>query len=71
MLTPASTGVVATQLGTSEPRLNDLIRRQKIDPPPVVAGRRLWSTEHVEQAAEVLGVLTTDDALLRGEVSRG
>ncbi|MCB9833041.1 MAG: hypothetical protein H6807_11270 [Planctomycetes bacterium] len=50
-----STGQVAHDLGIPEPRLNDLIRRGKIDPlPPVVAGRRLWSAEHVEAARRAL-----------------
>ena len=50
-----SSGQVAAQLGVTEPRLNDLIRRGKIDPvPPVVAGRRLWDQQHVAQAAAAL-----------------
>lgn len=57
---PASTGQVARHLGVPEPRLNDLIRRGKIDPPPPVSsGRRLWSREHLEQAAKVLGLERT------------
>lgn len=57
MLTPLSTGRAAILLGVTEPVLNNLIRRAKITPPPeVVAGRRLWQTTHVLQAAEVLGV---------------
>ena len=50
------TGQVAELLEVTEPRLNDLIRRQKIEPvPPVVGGRRLWSPDHVEAAARALG----------------
>lgn len=55
---PASTGHVAETLGTTEPKINDLIRRGKVNPgPPVFAGRRLWNAEHVLQAAEALGIL--------------
>lgn len=56
---PASTGQIAVLLGVPEPRLNDLIRRHKIDPPPAIAaGRRRWERDHALQAAEHLGVLT-------------
>jgi len=56
-----STSVAATLLRLTEPRLNDLIRRGKvIHLPHVVAGRRLWSPEHVLQAAEALGRLTRE-----------
>ncbi len=52
-----STGQVARELGVPEPRLNDLIRRQKIDPTPeLFAGRRLWERHHIRQAAEALGI---------------
>ena len=48
-------------LGTTEPRLNGLVRRGKIDPaPPVVSGRRLWGREHLLQAARALGVPTDE-----------
>lgn len=54
---PASTGQVAATLDTSEPKLNDLIRRGRIRPAPrVVAGRRLWNEIHVRQAARALGM---------------
>lgn len=54
---PQSTGEVAQLLGTSEPALAEAVRRKRIDPPPpVVAGRRLWDREHIDQAARVLGV---------------
>lgn len=52
-----STGQAAELLRTTEPRLNDLIRRGKILPAPaVVSGRRLWESEHIESAARNLGV---------------
>ncbi len=52
-----STGQVARELGVPEPRLNDLIRRQKIDPPPTLfAGRRLWEDSHVQKARQLLGL---------------
>ena len=54
---PASTGEVAQFLGVTEPRLNDLIRRGRIDPLPTVAsGRRRWSAEHVIAAAIASGI---------------
>jgi hypothetical protein len=54
---PLSTGQVGLLLGTTEARLNDLIRRAKVSPaPPIAAGRRLWHRTHVEHAARVLGV---------------
>ncbi len=57
MRIPASTGDVARALGITEPRLNDLVRLNKIDPPPpVVAGRRQWGADHIAQAAAELGV---------------
>jgi len=53
---PAFTGTVAHALRVSEPRLNELLRRGKIDPAPAVEhGRRLWLAKHVRQAAELLG----------------
>ena len=61
---PVSTGQVASSLGVSEPRLNDLVRRGKVCPAPrVVAGRRLWEEPHVRQAARALGV--SDEHLQR------
>ena len=54
-----STGDAARMLQTTEPRLGELIRRGKIDPePPIVAGRRLWQTDHIRQAARALDRLT-------------
>lgn len=53
---PLSTGQVAQRLGVTEPRLNELVRKGRVRPaPPVVAGRRCWTPEHVARAAEVLG----------------
>lgn len=61
MKTPLSTGQVAALLATTEPRLNHLIRRRLIQPAPtLVAGRRLWNTDHVREAAEHLGCLTPE-----------
>lgn len=65
---PAYTGQVAQFLDVTEPRLNEAIRRQRINPPPpVVSGRRSWNREHVIQAATALGVLTDE---LRERLSR-
>lgn len=51
------TGQVADLLFTTEPRLNDLIRRGRIHPAPlVISGRRAWNRGHVLQAAIRLGV---------------
>lgn len=57
-MSPAlSTGQVAALLAVPEPKLNDLIRRGKINPAPSVsAGRRVWLAQHVRQAADVLGL---------------
>ncbi len=61
---PLSTGQAARVLDVPEPRLNDLVRRHKITPPPpVIAGRRQWEADHVAQAARALGV-DVDDRLL-------
>ena len=69
MAEPQSTGGVASLLRVLEPKLNDLIRRGKIDPaPPVVAGRRLWNRTHILQAARHLGVLTE---ALKAELNKG
>jgi hypothetical protein len=54
---PASTGEVAQFLGVTEPRLNDLIRRARIDPvPPIAAGRRCWLEDHILAAAAASGL---------------
>ena len=61
MRQPKTTGRVAQDLGVVEPRLNDLVRRGKINPPPpVVAGRRFWDRSHILQAARHLGLLTEE-----------
>jgi hypothetical protein len=52
-----STGEAARLLRVVEPTLSGLIRRGRIvPPPPIVAGRRAWSVEHVHCAARALGV---------------
>ena len=53
---PITTGQVATFLGTTEPRLGELVRRGRVDPPHITSGRRLWEAHHVLQAARALGV---------------
>ncbi len=64
---PASTGQVARTLGTSEPRLNDLIRRGKISPAPrLFAGRRVWEEVHIRQAARALGIVMSEVARKEG-----
>jgi len=70
---PASTGEAAHFLGVTEPRLNDLIRRARIDPlPPIAAGRRCWSAEHMlaAAAAEDLDVEVVRQRLASEEVAR-
>ena len=58
---PQSTGQAAALLRSTEPALNDLIRKGKVAPAPeVVAGRRAWQARHVVRAAELLGVLTAE-----------
>ena len=58
---PCFSGRVAEFLGTHDKRLNDLVRARRIVPAPsVVSGRRLWTTDQVWQAAEILGVLTPE-----------
>ncbi len=70
---PITTGTAAELLGTTEPRLAETVRRGHVTPPPPVrAGRRLWSAEHLLQAAEALNLLTDDlRAQIASEVSRG
>ena len=61
MTNKRSTGDAPRFLGVTEPKLNVLIRRAKIRPEPeVLAGRRLWSRDHILQAAAALGVLTDE-----------
>jgi hypothetical protein len=64
------TGAVVRLLGTTEARLQDLIRRGKVQPPPPIsAGRRQWYAAHIFQAAKLLGVLTPElEAHLRDDV---
>jgi hypothetical protein len=58
---PLATGTVARLIRTTEPRLSETVRRDRVHPEPViVAGRRLWTYEQVLQAAEVLGVLNSE-----------
>ncbi len=58
---PTSTGEAARLVGATEPRLNNLIRKGKIQPAPgFFAGRRQWEQTHILQAAEHLGLLTDD-----------
>ncbi len=60
MRLPLSTGQTAQFLGVTEPRLNDLVRKGRLDPTPdSVAGRRQWWPEHILAAAAAIGVLTT------------
>ena len=70
---PLTTGAAAELIGTTEPRLSETVRRGHVTPPPpILAGRRLWSAQQLAQAAEALGLLT--DALraeLAQEVARG
>ena len=70
---PTTSGAAAALLGTTEPRLAETVRRGHVTPPPpILAGRRLWSREHLLQAAEALGLLTEDlRAVLGEEVARG
>ena len=66
-----SSGAVASLLGTTEPRLNGLIRRGKIAPlPELIAGRRAWAALHISQAASALGV-TLPEELRKRAVAEG
>ena len=52
---PISTGAVCKLMpGVKEYQLNNLIRLGKLDV-PLQMGRRAWNTEHVLQAAKLLG----------------
>ncbi len=68
---PVTTGAAAELLGTTEPRLSETVRRGHVaPPPPIQAGRRLWSADHLLQAGEALGALTPElKALLAQEVA--
>jgi hypothetical protein len=53
--------------------LAETVRRGHVTPPPpILAGRRLWSLEHLLQAAEALDLLTDDlRATLASEAAHG
>lgn len=70
---PLTTGAASILLGTTEPRLAETVRRGHVSPPPpILAGRRLWSREHLLQAAEALDLLNDElRATLGEEVARG
>jgi hypothetical protein len=58
---PISTGQAARLIKSIEPRMAEVVRRGKVDPPPpVLAGRRQWGPEHVLQAAWYLDLLTPE-----------
>ncbi len=57
MDTSLTTREVAALLGSTEPRLNHLIRTGRISPSPSLrAGRRFWAPSEVSSAAKALGV---------------
>jgi len=70
---PLSTGQAAHLLNLTEPQLAETVRRGKVDPPPPVrAGRRLWTRDNILQAAAALGILTDElRARLEVEVADG
>ena len=58
---PTTSGVAADLIGTTEPKLSETVRRGHVEPPPpIMAGRRLWSRHHLLQAAAALDLLTND-----------
>jgi hypothetical protein len=58
---PCSTGEGARLVGTTEPKLADLVRRRRIKPEPeIVAGRRLWTPQLLLDAARALGLATLE-----------
>jgi len=57
---PITTGELVHRLGVTEGRIADAVRRGRIEPPPVRAGRRLWSAAHALSAAEYFCVLTPE-----------
>ena len=73
MRQPLSTGQVARFLGTTEPQIAETVRRGKVRPEPrILAGRRLWGPDQIQQAAVALGLLTDDlERQLREEVGNG
>lgn len=52
---PLFTGKVASLLDTTEPVLNDLIRRGQLGPQEIVGGRRHWALKSVVDAGRLLG----------------
>ena len=44
-----NTGEVATLLGITEPRIQQLIRWKKFVPPPKTGGKRKWSEKDVDR----------------------
>ena len=61
MTYPLSTGAAARLLETTEPKLAETVRRGKIRPEPaILAGRRLWESHQLLQAADALGLLTDE-----------
>lgn len=57
---PATTGELSRRLAASETRIADAIRRGRVPPPPVRAGRRLWRPQEVRALAQYLGRLTPE-----------
>lgn len=61
-MTVYSTGEVAVLLSRAgsqpllETQLSHAVRTARFDPPPIRAGRRLWSLVHILAAARHLGV---------------
>lgn len=49
-----STGQVADELGTNEPRIQALIRRKKLPPPARIGSQRAWTPEDIERLRAVL-----------------
>jgi len=70
---PLCTGAAAQLLRTTEPRLAETVRRGHVSPPPPIqSGRRMWSREHLLQAAKALDLLTAElRSALGAEVSNG
>lgn len=61
LLFPLTTGAAAELLGTTEPKLAETVRRGRVTPPPPIqAGRRLWSPDQIRQAAEALDLPVPD-----------
>ncbi len=74
MRTVLTTSEVAEFLGTTEPRINGLIRRRALtSAPPIHSGRRLWFRQHIDSLIEALRAsgheIQVDDQFLGDEVS--